>query len=217
MNESREEYLNNRDLPKYKIGDLIIMKQRPQWVNKELNFKLATKNTGPFKIIQLVPDRNHVLIELTNSKSLEVHIDDIMPYKGEIQSTYQPKRFNSLPNEIIFMDVPEDIPSIDVSTITNICLPDDEKSKFNIRTIVGQYIAVFWTETNAYEIGMVIGHTTAKTANLVYFFDRRLDTATNELIPKEDDFYKINLFPRKNQVKLTKWSLIDIKKINNNK
>ncbi len=72
-----------------------------------------------------------------------------------------------------------------------------------METIVGKRIAIYWPSVKKWYSGTIIGYTTTKAANLIYYDER-----TPNVSPQED-FYQAPLFQTKtNQTKLETWKLL---------
>ena len=72
-----------------------------------------------------------------------------------------------------------------------------------METIVGKRIAVYWPSVKKWYHGTIIGYTTTKAANLIYYDER-----TPNVSPQED-FYQAPLFRTKsNQSRIETWKLL---------
>lgn len=207
--DSVQQYLKSLDAktasakyPTYAVDDLVLLKNRPDWTNTELRFKLATRTLGPFPILEVIPDRNHLLLSLSSTQTMEVHVDNVTKFDGKIPQS----KFLFKPGEIITQPVPFAFPEDDEGQFMKLRLPDTEKAKYTVTSIVGKHVAVYWNEFKRYYLGFVIGYVSTLKANLITFATRTIDANTKEPVDPREDFYKIVLFGKKP----VKWFLIKV-------
>lgn len=215
MDSSRTNYLNGRKPKTYKVGDAVMIKRRPEWLDSSLKFKAATKNVGPFEIMKTVPDRNHVVIGVSAEESRVIHVDDIALFDGEV--TVQLSFFNEqLEETIIMKEIPKKF--IEPAKLTDLMLPNS--NNYDVKTIVGKIIALWWPSFKTYQLGTIIGFTNNHNNNLIYY-NENLNAGVD--VDERDNYYKCSLFPTKQNPsrKGDKWFLVDdtklilIEKINN--
>ena len=200
MDNQRNNYLKNRNLPTYVPGDLIIIKQRPEWVASNLNAKLAPSNLGPYPISKVL-ENNHILIDVDGDQPLEVHLDEVAPYRVKnIQDELSKKCFKGKFSEKFII---KEIPDVYANDIQwDECLPILENNNFNVKSIVGKRIMVWWPSFKKYYTGIVIGYTNDLKKNLI-FYDVR-----NEDVPIEIDFGSSKLFKDKDNARIEKWRIL---------
>ncbi len=202
MENTRKEYLHGRHYT-YKVGDLVLMKRRPEWMDQSLNFKLMTKNVGPYPIKKIDEERKHVYLQISPSKEFETHLDDIMAYPGELATnTFKPD-----PTEVI---VKKQIPlRIEPEPKwEKYELPEADKAGLDIRSVVGKSILVWWSSHKEWKMGTVIGYTTNLSSNLVFYNKATIDQTTKETINSEEDYYKAPLFKKEGKGRVEKWKLL---------
>jgi hypothetical protein len=81
-------------------------------------------------------------------------------------------------------------------------LPESEKTKLGLKSIVGRFIRLFWPTHNEWYVGVVIGYNPKLTHNLV-FYDRRLPD-----VPKCVDYYVSYLYPVSCRGRQDVWKLL---------
>jgi hypothetical protein len=81
MIKAQKSWVRNKDMPKFKEGDLVWLEGHHLWTN-QLTAKLAPKRHGPFKVIQVMSLVNYHL-ELPMQWSIHpvFHIDLLTPYR----------------------------------------------------------------------------------------------------------------------------------------
>lgn len=201
MNERRIEELNGRRLTEYKIGDYVLIKNKPDWVDATLKFKLASRNAGPFKVVGLNLERNHVWIELSSIEKLEVHIDHLKIYQGVIMT----KPFRGNMKEIIIIErVPDEFIELTNEQVMGVCRPVEENQLYDVRSIVGKKIALYWPKFKRYFIGIVIGYTRNLTANLISYEGKR-----DGGVERDVDFFKAYLYSKGRK---DAWRCVDMTK-----
>ena len=192
MQLSRTEYFNQHKIPIFKPKDLIILKRN--YFDKDLNHKLLYKNIGPFEVVS--SDENNITIQLTPLETVVVHQNDIDIYKGS-HKPFPPNHFTPLLTEIIPIGIPSRNPPDHEKLI-----PDKFKKDYNIKSIVGKRISLYWPSFKKYFSGTIIGYNTKLTHNLIFY-----DLPTLDLI-ESCDYYKAFLFKSTPDSKLDKWSLL---------
>ena len=87
-------------------------------------------------------------------------------------------------------------------------ISDKNKSKYNIKTIVGQRINLLWNQNKTYYKATVIGYTSNLNFNLIFFDEPAI--INNQLTDDREDYFKAKLFKSENSKseKLDTWSLL---------
>jgi len=87
-------------------------------------------------------------------------------------------------------------------------ISDKNKSKFNIKTIVGQRINILWNQNKTYYKATVIGYTSNLNFNLIFFDEPTI--INNQITDDREDYFKAKLFKSENSKseKLDSWSLL---------
>jgi hypothetical protein len=168
--------------------------------DKSIQKKFTNRNLGPYEIVDL-DNLKHVTLQLTPSKTQQFHIDQIINYTGN-EKPFPPNHFTPLLNEIIKIK----IPSRDLNHKEKI-ISDKNKSKFNIKTIVGQRINILWNQNKKYYKATVIGYTSNLNFNLIFFDEPT--KINNQITDDREDYFKVKLFkPEGKSEKLDTWSLL---------
>jgi hypothetical protein len=180
----------------WKVGDYTLIRRSDDMKNIELNSKLATRNAGPFKVVSVKPERNRLRIEIAPNNFKDIHVDEAIVWKGPIPVNDDTK-FTPLLNEII--------PDLTIPTIAtegwNEC-SETEKARFDIKSIVGKTISLYWPTHKEWYTGRVIGYNSKLTHNLV-FYNRRLPD-----VPRCVDYYASYLFPTTEKGRRDLWKLL---------
>ena len=175
------------------------MEQKANWIPKHLNPKLSLTNIGPFKIIKVLAN-NHVQLDIDGNELTEVHMDDITLYKSNTNTNTN--KFKHKPTEkIIIQEIPTVLEDNEIPAFED-CLPISENNKYNVQTIVGKRIMVWWPSLRLYYSGIVIGYTNDLLNNLV-FYDVR-----NEGVAPEIDFVKAKLYGTTPKSRIEVWKII---------
>ena len=192
MQLSRTKYFNQHNIPIFKPKDLIILKNNN--FDKDLNHKLLHKNIGPFEVVS--SNENNITIQLTPLETVVVHQDDIDIYKGSLKP-FPDNYFTPLLTEII----PIGIPSRN-QVIKEKLIPDKNKKDYDIKSIVGKRISLYWPSYKKSFSGTIIGYNTKLTHNLIFYDIPTLDTIESV------DYFKAFLFKSNPNSKIDKWSLL---------
>jgi hypothetical protein len=197
MDNARKEYLNRREIVKYEIGDYVIVKKLDNWKIKDLNPKLNYKNAGPFKIITIDETKNHVSLEITAGDIREFHFDDIKKYTIAIEE--KPTEFRAGLKEIILIQQIPDSPKNELQKFET----NKVKNTFNIKSIVGRRISVYWPSFKDWNAGIVIGYDCKMKYNLIYY-----DDIKDQNVPKSDSYFKACLFATSDNSRVENWKLL---------
>jgi hypothetical protein len=200
MKAVRTKELNGRKAPKYQIGDFVLIKNRPEWNESGKVFKLSSKLLGPYRVKDIVAQRNHLVVEISSEKVIEIHMDDAKlsrrkPVSGKL---FKPELKEVIPN----CEIPEAVQSDEK------VLPESMKASYNVKSIVGQRVAIWWPSLQRELKGTIIGYTSNGIANL-FFPDERFMEGKSE-VPAEVDYYKVYLFKRKGKGRMDRWSLLSL-------
>jgi hypothetical protein len=197
MEKQRKRYLGNRRLDDIAQGDWILLRRRTENMVKGLNPKLQSKNLGPFLVREVKEELNHLVIEISPHLLKEVHRDDVILSKPPESDNVL--RFKPGLDEVILV---KELPLGEPKKGERIA-KENEKSKLNIKSIVGRRVSVWWPTKRYWFKGIIIGYNRLLTSNLIFYDDLRSpDTAV------EEDYYKVALFPVSNKVRLDKWKLL---------
>jgi hypothetical protein len=210
MDARRKKYLHERELHPFRAGDMVIVKKREDYITKGLCPKLSHKNMGPFKVVRVQEEFNHLDIQIAPSTVITVHRDDVTPYwrEGVVVNVDEAeekeeakKKFTPLLNEIVpELEIP-DAKQYEGKKFVE--LDEKEKAKYDVRTIVGKRIIVKWADKK-WEPGTVIGYNAALTHNLVFYDDRRDPDAE-----ESENYFRAFLYPKGNEKKRKEvWKLI---------
>lgn len=198
--ENREKSLaDSKTFTDWKVGMYARIKRRPEWTVADLNFKMASRLMGPYEIIGVNMERNRLTIKITSIKDFEIHADECVPAE-EIDSSI-----------VQFMpDLNECIPDRNIPVVEKINLkkiqyyPEKEKLNYNVKTIVGKRVSVWWSSNKKYWLGTVIGFDVNLHSNLVFYDER-----TKE-VPVSEDFYKAYLYPAHEGSRRDTWKLVKL-------
>ena len=212
-NKSINKYKNNilkslHNKPStFNIGQLVLLSgrgepfdsQRDQSIQK----KFTNRNLGPFEITN-IDNFKHVTLQLTPSKTQQFHIDQITTYHGN-EKPFPPNHFTPSLNEIIKIQIPK---TRNQTNNKEKPISDKNKSKFNIKTIVGQRINILWNQNKSYYKATVIGYTSNLNFNLIFFDEPTI--INNQITDDREDYFKAKLFKSENSKseKLDTWSLL---------
>jgi hypothetical protein len=194
MIEKRKKELGKRKPTPFKPGDLVWL-DRPENANvKDLATKMQPKSVGPYKILEILENEN-IKIQITPT-----HTEVVRPYqlrKAKDQAMEPDlKKLIGKYTEVIVLSTPPLPPACKEELV----IPP---KNLNVETIVGKRIAVYWPSVKKWYHGTIIGYTTTKTANLIYYDER-----TPNVSPRED-FYQAPLFRTKsNQSRIETWKLL---------
>jgi hypothetical protein len=168
---------------------------RPENANiKDLATKMLPKSVGPYKILEILENEN-IKIQITPT-----HTEIVRPYqlrkaKDQAMQPNSNKLIGKY-SEVIVISTPPSPPTIKEEMV----IPP---KNLNVETIVGKRIAVFWPSMKEWRPGTIIGYTTTKAANLIYYDERTPDA------PPQEDFYRAPLFQTKtNKSKIETWKLL---------
>lgn len=200
MINKRMDELKKHKPVSFKSGDLVWL-DRPENANvKDLATKLQTKALGPYKVLEVL-DHDNVKIELTPSNHEIVRPHQLRKAKNQAIPTVSSSLKGKL-NEIIIISDPPLPPAYEEEEDTR---PD---TNLNVETIVGKRISVYWPSEKKWFPGLVIGYTTTKAYNLIYYDDRHPNC------PPQEDFYQAPLFSTKTRKKnIDKWKLLRPKNV----
>jgi hypothetical protein len=202
----RLKYLRGKQ-QHFHVGQLVLLIARgPQFTNyfdQSLNHKLLSQNIGPFEIINL-DDQKHVTLQITPSTTKSFHLDQITPYSGN-EIPFKEGHFTPQLDEIII----EKLPVPRKANFKEKILPDKEKKKYNVKSLVGKRIKILWKEDKKYYNALVIGYSTNLQSSLIAFDDPTIDKATNKEVDQREDYYKVFLFKPNESVRSEKWSLLE--------
>jgi hypothetical protein len=109
------------------------------------------------------------------------------------------RRFKPALNEVILIPIPT---KEDRKPNEN-PLAESEKKKFDVKSIVGKRVSVYWPSMKDWFSGTVIGYSSNMASNLIFYDELRTPDT-----PDDEDFYKVSLFPAKGRVRLDKWRLL---------
>lgn len=204
MDRKREKELNNRKVPTYQAGDWVLLRNNERSVDKSLKFKLASRNIGPFQIKKVLSELNHAILKLSSAEELEVHLDDVRHYRGKITST----GFKGNRQEIIIVErVAIEKVQLTDQEILQACFDEKENALYDIKSIVGKRVALFWPTHNRYYIGIIIGYNTNLITNLVHYFGMN-----DEGVEGDINFFKAYLYRKQKRNRLDKWRVVNEEK-----
>jgi len=194
-----------KKVPKFEKGQLILLKTRNEKLmktkDKSLNSKLSNRNIGPYEIKE-IDENNHAIIQITPSKTVHFHLNDLVHYDGDFQP-FPNGCFAPSLNEIIKIKIPDPRGPVKGEKL----IPDKEKNKLNLKSIVGRRVNVLWKANKKYYKGTVIGYTSNLTHNLI-FFDEPTISKDNEIVDVKEDYYQMQLFKSSPNSKVETWSLL---------
>ena len=152
----------------FNIGQLVLLSGRGEPFDsqrdKSIQKKFTYRNIGPFEITN-IDNLKHVTLQLTPSKTQQFHIDQITPYHGN-EKPFPPDHFTPSLNEIIKIQIPK---TRNQTNNKEKLISDKNKTKFNVKTIVGQRINIIWNQNKTYYKATVIGYTSNLNFNLIFF------------------------------------------------
>ena len=174
-------------------------KSFPNSYASHLFSKFEKTNLGPFKLIEIDEGLNRVVLQITPSRTFQTKVNFISPFNG----SYVPDSdsFSPYLDEVIPSKIPSKFDSKER------VLPDKNKLKYNVKSIVGKRVNILWSNKKFYK-ATVIGYTNNLAFNLVYFDDRTVDKVTNQPVDPSEDYYKLKLFKTDEKSVVEKWSLL---------
>jgi hypothetical protein len=194
MIDKRKKELGKRKPTSFKPGDLVWL-DRPENANvKDLASKMQSKSVGPYKILEILENEN-VKIQITPTHTEVVRPYQLRKVKDQAMEPESKKLIGKY-TEVIVLSTPPLPPTFKEEMV----MPP---KNLNVESIVGKRIAVYWPSVKEWYHGTIIGYTTTKAANLIYYDER-----TPNVSPQED-FYQAPLFRTKsNQSRIETWKLL---------
>jgi hypothetical protein len=198
MINARKKELGKRKPASFQPGDYVWLNRPDNAFIKDNAVKLHSRAMDTPYQVKEVDEHNNVKIAITPSQSETVPPHQLRKAKNQ----EQPKDQNSLQgkfNEVIIIRNPPLAPTTNTEVMV---IPPEN---LDVESIVGKRIAVYWSQYKKWYRGIVIGYTTTKSANLVYYDDRHPDC------PSQEDFYLAPLFKTATRAKTEKWKLLVVR------
>ncbi len=184
-----------------KVGDWVLLSCRELVDNNKINNKnnttnrkFSNRNIGPYRVVNL-DDRNHVLLQITPTKTYETRKSEIELFIGGF--TENMEAFTPYLDETI----PILIPKLNNNIIEKIG-KDKDKKDLDIYSIVGKRINVYWPSEKKWYKATVIGYTNDMKSSLL-FYDN-----DEGVVERREDYFKGKLFADTEKARVEKWSLL---------
>lgn len=193
MINKRKEELGRRIPVTFKPGNWVWLATPPSAILSDSSTKLHPKAIGPYKVLEILENEN-VKIQITPSSTEIVRPNQLRIAKDQ-NLQIDPTILKGKPNEIIIISKPPTPPTEE----REVLIPPN----LNIETIVGSRIKIYWPTNSTWYSCTVIGYTTSKSTNLVYYDER------TEGVNPQEDFYKAPLFYTKTRKSnIDTWKLL---------
>lgn len=190
--KSREDELGSRKPVKFNVGDHVWLMKPPNANVKDHSHKLHSKSVGPYLVLEIL-GHDSVRIQITPTVDLIVRPHQVRKIQSPLK---QEETLVGKPSEIIVIKKPPEPPCYTEEMV-------DPPADLNVESIVGKRISIYWPSWKEWRTGLVIGYTTTKARNLIYYDERSTDCSPSE------DFYQDSLFAtKKNSTKLATWKLL---------
>jgi hypothetical protein len=195
MKKQREKQLGRRKPAIFKVGDYV-------WLQTPTNAKIQGTSanlsqrsvTTPFLVTNVFENGN-VEIQLTpTTREIHKH-NELRKVKGTVETNYG---LIGKPTEVIIIANPPSPPKEEIEDQQN------NKQNYNVESLVGQRVSIFWPSHDEWHRALVIGYNTSKTRNLLYY-DERFSAANTH---PQEDFYVETLFPDPNVKNPVLWKLL---------
>ena len=185
MKKARAKKLGIRKPLVINVGDMVILRKRPEEVPQGLSRKLDDRGLGPFKVISVNNEKGNVTISLAPNTNIEVKICDVRKtlLKQAIDDAQDFRLIKGHKKDVLVIFSPK-LP--DFEEVTRESTPEERNSS-DVRAMLGKRIEVKWTQANwpGNHRGTVVGFKGKK--NLVFY-----DDSFKDRVPT--DYYGESLF-----------------------
>ena len=128
----------------FNSGQLVLLKSRGEklenYKDKSINSKFSYRNIGPYEI-KSIDEEKHAIVQITPSKTEIFHFNDLLIYEGN-DKPFPDGYFTPSLNEIIKIKIPNPREPKQKERL----ISDKNKSKFDVKSIVGRRINIMWKQ-----------------------------------------------------------------------